>query len=104
MENKQYEIKYFPTFINQFNEILYYIVHNLENKDAADKLYKEVVKQIEKRSKFPTVFEIFKNTKDKNINWYKLRAKNFTIFYMVRNNSMEIKRIYYSKRNFNKLI
>ena len=67
MENKQYEIKYFPTFINQFNEILYYIVHNLENKDAADKLYKEVVKQIEKRSKFPTAFEIFKNTKDKNI-------------------------------------
>ena len=100
----QYEIKYFPTFINQFNEILYYIVHNLENKDAADKLYKEVVKQIEKRSKFPTAFEIFKNTKDKNINWYKLRVKNFTIFYMVRNNSMEIKRIYYSKRNFNKLI
>ena len=104
MENKQYEIKYFPTFINQFNEILYYIVHNLENNDAADKLYKEVVKQIEKRSKFPTAFEIFKNTKDKNINWYKLRVKNFTIFYMVRNNSMEIKRIYYSKRNFNKLI
>ena len=29
MENKQYEIKYFPAFINQFNEILYYIVHNL---------------------------------------------------------------------------
>ena len=104
MENKQYEIKYFPTFINQFNEILYYIVHNLENKDVADKLYKEVVKQIEKRSKSPTAFEIFKNTKDKNINWYKLRVKNFTIFYMVRNNSMEIKRIYYSKRNFNKLI
>lgn len=52
MENKQYEIKYFPTFINRFNEILYYIVHNLENKDAADKLYKEVVKQIEKKVNF----------------------------------------------------
>lgn len=52
MENKQYEIKYFPTFINQFNEILYYIVHNLENKDAADKLYKEIVKQIKKEVNF----------------------------------------------------
>ena len=65
MGNKQYVIKYFPTFIKQFNQIMYYIVHNLENKNAADKLYKEVIKQIERRSQFPTAFEVFKNTKNK---------------------------------------
>ena len=36
MTSKKYEIKYLETFILQFSGILYYIVHNLENKIAAD--------------------------------------------------------------------
>lgn len=104
MENKNYTISYLPTFIEQFNLILNYIANNLKNKIAADKLYKNVVEQIEKRSQSPKSFEIFKNTKEKNVNWYKIKVKNFTIFYVVKDNCMEISRIYYSKRNFDKLI
>ena len=40
MENKKYEIKYLPTFISQFNNILYYITYELQNKIAANNLYK----------------------------------------------------------------
>ena len=46
MVNKKYEIRYLPTFISQFNNILYYIIYELKNKIAADNLYNEVVKQI----------------------------------------------------------
>ena len=68
MVNKKYIILYLPTFIKQFNSILNYIANNLQNKIAADNLYKDVVKQIENRSNNPTAFEIFKRTKDKNVN------------------------------------
>lgn len=104
MENKKYEIRYLPTFISQFNNILHYITYELRNKIAADNFYKEVVKQIEIRSESPTSYEIFKTIKDEKVKYYKINVKNYTIFYVVIDNVMEIRRIYYSQRNFKNLI
>ncbi len=103
MENK-YIIKYLPTFINQFNEILYYLKNKLKNKIVADKFYKDVISKIEKRSEFPMAFEVFKKTKNEKVNWYTIQVRNFTVFYVVKDNCMEVRRIYYNKRNFDKLI
>lgn len=104
MANKKYEIKYLPTFISQFNNILYYITYELKNKIAADNFYSEVVKQIEIRSEAPESYEVFKTIRNEEIKYYKINVKNYTIFYVVKNNVMEIRRIYYSQRNFENLI
>ena len=104
MANKKYEIKYVPTFISQFNSILYYITYELKNKIAADNFYNEVVKQIEIRSNAPESYEVFRTLKDEKIKYYKINVKNYTIFYVVKENVMEIRRIYYSQRNFENLI
>lgn len=104
MANKRYEIKYLPTFISQFNNILYYITYELKNKIAADNFYNEVVKQIEIRSEIPESYEVFKTIKNGEVKYYKINVKNYTIFYVVKNNIMEIRRIYYSQRNFDNLI
>ena len=104
MENKNYEIKYLSTFISQFNNILYYITYELQNKIAANNLYKEVVKQIEVRSQSPESYEVFKTFENGAIKYYKINIKKYTVFYTVKNNVMEISRIYYSQRNLDKLI
>ena len=104
MANKRYEIRYLPTFISQFNNILYYITYELKNKIAADNFYNEVVKQIEKRSNAPESFEVFKTFNCGKIKYYKINVKNFTIFYIVKGKVMEIRRIYYSKSNFENFI
>lgn len=104
MANKKYEIKYLPTFVVQFNNILYYITYELKNKIAADNFYNEVVKQIEIRSNNPEAYEVFKIIKSEKIKYYKINVKNYTIFYVLKNNVMEIRRIYYSQRNFENLI
>ncbi len=104
MANKRYEIIYLPTFISQFNNILYYITYELKNKIAADKFYSEVVKQIEIRSEAPELYEVFKTIRNGEIKYYKINVKNYTIFYVVKDNVMEIRRIYYSQRNFDNLI
>ena len=104
MANKKYEIKYLPTFISQLNNILYYITYELKNKIAADNFYNEVVKQIEIRSNAPESYEVFKTIKDEKIKYYKINVKNYTIFYVVKDNILEIRRIYYSQRNFDNLI
>ena len=103
MANKKYEIRYLPTFISQFNNILYYITYELKNKIAADNFYNEVVKQIEIRSNTPEAYEVFKTIKNNKIKYYKINVRQYTIFYVVKDNAMEIRRIYYSKRNFDSL-
>lgn len=104
MANKKYEIRYLPTFISQLNNILYYITYELKNKIAADNFYNEVVKQIEIRSNAPEAYEVFKTIKNEKVKYYKINVKNYTIFYVVKDNVMEIRRIYYSQRNFENLI
>ena len=104
MANKKYEIRYLPTFISQLNNILFYITYELKNKIAADNFYNEVVKQIEIRSIYPESYEVFKTIQDEQIKYYKINVKNFTIFYVVKDNVMEVRRIYYSQRNFETLI
>lgn len=104
MAKNEYEIKYLPTFIAQLNNILYYIKYELNNKIAADNFYKKVLKEIEARSISPASYEVFRVSKKENVNYYKIRVNNYTIFYTVKGNIMEIRRIYYSKRDFDKLI
>lgn len=104
MANKKYEIKYLPTFISQFNNILYYITYELKNKIAADNFYSEVIKQIEIRSEAPESYEVFKTIKNGEVKYYKINVKNYTIFYVVKDNVIEIRRIYYRQRNFENLI
>ena len=81
MANKKYEIRYLPTFISQFNNILYYITYELKNKIAADNFYNEVVKQIEIRSNTPEAYEVFKTIKNNKIKYYKINVRKYTIFY-----------------------
>lgn len=104
MANKKYEIKYLSTFISQFNNILQYITYELENKIAADNFYKEVVKKIEQRSQMPEAYQVFKILRDGKTKYYKINVKKYTIFYVVKNNIMEVRRIYYNQRNFEDLL
>ena len=83
---------------------MYYITYELKNKVAADNFYNEVVKQIEIISNAPESYEVYKTIKDEKIKYYKINVKNYTIFYVVKDNVMEIRRIYYSQRNFDNLI
>ena len=104
MENNKYTIKYSATFINQFNNILKYLVQNLKNKIAAENFYSKVIKVIERRSENPESFEEYISNRKRKNKYYRIYVKNYTVFYTVKNNTMEIRRILYSRRNFDKLI
>lgn len=104
MAKTKYTIKYTSTFINQFNNILKYFIHKLKNNIAAENFYNDVITEIEKRSANPDNFEIYKSNKKRKTPYYRIYVKNYIIFYVVTDNTMEIRRILYSKRNFNNLI
>ena len=104
MGKNKYTIKYSATYINQFNNILKYIVNNLNNKIAAENFYKKVVKEIEARSYNPEAYEKHISARKRQYTYYKIYVKNYTVFYTVKDNTMEVRRILYSKMNFNKQI
>lgn len=102
--NKNYEIKYMPSFSEEIIEILLYIKHKLNNKKAAENLYENVIDAILERSKKPTSFEIYRVSKILNKNWYRIYVKNYTVFYSVENSIMIVAHILYSKRDLTKFI
>lgn len=104
MKNKGYKIMYSSTFVNQFSNILKYLKNKLKNKIAAENFYNEVIKEIEKRSENPENYEKYIGNRKRKNTYYRIYVKNYTIFYIVKNNIMEIRRIIYSKRNLGKII
>jgi len=104
MAKNKYTIRYTATFIKQFDNILKYFIYKLQNKIAAENFYNEVITEIEKRSKSPEGFEKYKSSRKRKDTYYRIYVKNYTIFYVVKNNTMEIRRILYSRRNFDKFI
>lgn len=104
MANNKYTIKYSSSFINQFNSILKYFVNKLQNKIAAENFYNKVVKEIEKRSENPESYEKYTEIRTRKITYYRIYVKNYTIFYVVKDNTLEVRKILYSRRNFDKFV
>ena len=104
MEKNKYAIRYSATYINQFNNILKYLVNNLNSRIAAESFYNDVISEIEKRSYNPTSYEKYISNKKRKNTYYRIYVKNYTIFYTVKDNIMEVRRILYSRRNFDKFV
>lgn len=102
--NNKYTIKYTDTFIKQFNNILKYFIYKLQNKIAAENFYNEVIKEIEKRSEYPESFEKYNSSRKRKNTYYRIYVKNYTIFYTIKDNTMRVRLILSSRRNFYKLI
>lgn len=102
--NNKYTIKYTDTFIKQFNNILKYFIYKLQNKIAAENFFNEVIKEIEKRSKYPESFEKYNSSRKRKNTYYRIYVKNYTIFYTIKDNTIRVRLILSSRRNFYKLI
>lgn len=104
MAKNKYTIKYSDTFVKQFNNILKYFIYKLQNKIVDENFYDEVIKEIETRRVYPESFEKYNSRRKRKNTYYRIYVKNYTIFYTVRDNVMEVRRILSSRRNFDKLI
>lgn len=104
MEQNKYDIIYLSSFDEELDEIIYYIVYKLKNAQAAERLLETIEKAIMDRSRNPESFEVYKSKNIRKYTWYRIYVKNFIIFYVVRNNVMEIAHIIYCKRNLEEFI
>ena len=104
MEKKQYELQILPLFEHDLNEITDYIVYRLHNPDAAERLIDAVEKAIRSRLPMAESFEPYRGMKEREYPYYWIEVNNFLVFYVVKDSVMEVRRIFYRKRNMNKLL
>ena len=102
--NKKYHIRYFPLFYKDLEQIMNYIIYKLNNVIAANNLIDKIEYEIKKRASNPENYEKYKTCKNRKNTYYKLYINNYIVFYTIKDDIMEVRRILYSRRNFDKLI
>lgn len=104
MNERHYELRILPLFEDDLNEIVDYIAYRLRNPIAADRLVDDVEAAIYERLDCAEAFEPYPSTRGREYPYYTIQVRNFTIFYVVIGDTMEVRRILYSRRNLQKLI
>ena len=104
MDGKQYKLRILPLFEEDLNEVLDYITFRLKNPGAADRLLDEVETAIYKRLDMPEAFEPYPSTRNREHPYYAIQVRNYTVFYVVIGETMEVRRILYSRRDMRKLL
>lgn len=104
MNERHYELRILPLFEDDLNEIVDYITYRLRSPIAADRLVDDVEAAIYERLSYAEVFEPYPSTRERKYPYYTIQVRNFTIFYVVIGDTMEVRRILYSRRNLQKLI
>ncbi|MCD8375092.1 MAG: type II toxin-antitoxin system RelE/ParE family toxin [Oscillospiraceae bacterium] len=104
MNEKHYKLRFLPLFEDDLNEIIDYIAVRLKNPIAAERLVDDVQKAIRERMHCAEAFEPYHSARERQYPYYRISVRNYTIFYVVIGDVMEVRRIIYSRRNLSKQI
>jgi len=98
------EIKYLPSFQQELNAIVEYIMFALEAPRSALNLLDELEKSINNLKVFPLAHRLYRPIKPIKTEYRVLTVKNYLVFYVVLEKTIEIHRIIYRKRNLSQLV
>ena len=84
--------------------IVDYITIQLQNPVAAENLVDDIETAIQERLHCAESFEPYHSAKERRYPYYRIQVRNFTIFYIVIGNIIEVRRILYNRRDFSKII
>lgn len=99
MDGKRYKLRVLPMFEEDLNEIVDYICLVLKNPVAAENMVDAVEKAIYERLSCAEAFEPYHSAKERRYPYYRISVKNYTIYYVVIGDIMEVRRILYSRRD-----
>ena len=98
MNEKHYKLRFISLFEDDLNSITDYLSEALQNQTAADALVDDVQQAIHKRLPYAESFEHYHSLKKREYPYYRIYVKNYTVYYVVIGDVMEVRRILYSRR------
>lgn len=104
MDRKQYKLRFLPMFEEDMNKIVDYICFQLKNPIAAKDFVNAVQIAVRERQSCAEAFEPYHSQRERRYPYYRIPVKNYTIFYVVIGDVMEVRRILYSRSNYQEKI
>lgn len=104
MLGDKYSLRYIPRYEEDLNGIVDYIVFKLHNPHSAMNLVKKIENAIEERLNCPLSFEPFQSNRKRKNPYYRIYVDNFTVYYVVVDDVMEVRRVLYNGRDTSKII
>jgi hypothetical protein len=101
---KDYVVSYLTIFDADLAEAWNYITFKLKSPSAANSLVADTEKAILKRLKAPESHQKYHSKREREHPYYRIQVRNFTIWYVVIENVMEVRRFLYTKRNTEELL
>ena len=99
-----YTLRYLPLAEQDLSEIVNYIQNNLENPIAAENTLSKIEAAILERLESPEAFAVWQSKKQRPYPYRKINVGNYTVWYVVIDHIMEVRRILYSRRDEENLI
>lgn len=104
MDNAKYHLRYLPLFYEDMAAVVDYISNDLQNPQAALKLIGLTEQAIWKRLDNPVSFQPILSKKGRKHPYYRININNYTVFYVVIDDVMEVRRFLYSRRDIPSII
>ena len=95
----KYTLRYLPLAKQDLSEIVNYIQNNLENPIAAENTLSKIEAAILERLESPESFAVWQSKKQRPYPYRKINVGNYTVWYVVIDHIMEVRRILYSRRD-----
>ena len=103
-KNKYFQIEYLPIARKDLQDIVDYIVIDLEVPEIAINILNTLETNILSLQENPFRGSLYKSSRQHNNQYRKLFVKNYVILYLIIDNTVEIQRIFYYRRNMDTLI
>jgi plasmid stabilization system protein ParE len=94
-----YTLAYLPSALSDLDSIVNYISTDLDAPGTAAKLRLEFDRKILTLTKNPLRYRIYRSQGTLKLEYRKMPVKNYSVFYVVKEDLVEIHRVLYSRRN-----
>ena len=102
--DRKFTLSYLPQFEHDLGLARDYITFTLLNHEAALRLIEDAEKAILRRLDNPLSFQPYPSKRKRKHPYYRISVRNFSIFYVVIGNVMEVRRFVYNKRNLPEIL
>jgi addiction module RelE/StbE family toxin len=99
-----YKVDYLPLALDDLKEIVRYIAHELEAPKTAENLLVKIVKEVQKIAGNPFRCHVYFPSDKMKHEYRVLHINNYSLFYVVEKEKIEIYRVIYSKRDILRIL
>jgi plasmid stabilization system protein ParE len=100
----RYRLQYLPLFWGDLERAVFSIRDALKNPGAAQRLLDRTEEAILEHAKAPAMAQVYRTTRSRPQPYYSFAVGDYTVFYVVLDDVMEVRRFIYGARDLTKML